>query len=123
MKKRWKKLATLELPEAYPSANVYMRWHWAAQKKAITKWRWLIWYASQMANRKFPIQAKKRRKVRITRYSQRSIDHANCYLCGDKLILDNLTAMGWLVDDNLEFLELDIRPEKGKPKTVVEIYE
>lgn len=118
-KPRKAKTWTLSIPEAFPSANVYLRLHWSKRRKLADAWSWLLLAAGVAA---IP-RASKRRRVVVTRIAPRKIDPANLYLSADKLALDNLVKAGVLVNDSERWLELKVRQRVGKASTTIEISE
>lgn len=102
----------LIIPEPTPSLNEWQRMHWAARKKLQKRWgrmlhaKWLASGGMQMLDR-----AKGRRRVTIERYGMRVLDPDNL-AAGCKPVLDELRALGLLLDDTPAMLELVCRNEK-----------
>lgn len=109
-----------EIDDCPPSANVYQRLHWSDRHPMIARW-YLEIYVAFKGN--WPTRATGKRRVRIVIRSKRERDHANLWLGADKLILDNLVKLGWLVDDKPSFLDATVRGEVGQPRTVIFISE
>lgn len=110
-----------EIPMAYPSANVYMRSHWAKQKKIKEEWRRIL----SLVFAHVP-HAAQRRRVHIIRYGSRELDYGNLWLGADKIIFDSLVSLEILVDDSPTWIDPSIEQIKCKRKeerTVVQIYE
>ena len=114
-----------------PTANVFMRLHWADRKRMQSMWKVLL---LEHGVRDIPKAIDKKRSVLVYRYSKGTIDYANCFLGIDKLILDNLVHEGVLVDDSEKWLHLIVVPRRAKtrargmkaklrPATVIEIME
>lgn len=109
------------VPMAYPSANVYMRSHWAKQKKTKEQWKQLL----SLLFAHTP-HAAKRRRVNIIRYGSRQLDYGNLWLGADKIIFDSLVSLELLVDDSPTWIDPTIEQQKCKRKderTVIQIYE
>lgn len=109
-----------EVPQAPPSANVFQRMHWIDRRKLIADWYILLCAAFF---RETPTQATGRRRVRVVVRSKQERDYANLWLAVDKLVFDNLTKRGWLVDDDRAHLEPEVLGEEGTPRTLIEISE
>jgi len=106
------------IPVVYPSANVLLRQHWAKRRSQIGKWAMVL--QALMAH--VPPASGRRRFVRITRYGKRELDPANAWTGADKLIVDNLVRLGYLVDDSRRWLTLSVLSRKGQPeRTEIEI--
>jgi hypothetical protein len=101
------------IPEVTPTANVFMRLHWADRKRMQTMWRNLL---ISYGVRDIPKAIDRKRTVLVYRYSKGSIDYANCFLGIDKLILDNLVHEGVLVDDSDKWLNLIVVPRRAKTR-------
>lgn len=108
------------VPFAPPAANAFMRMHWAKRRAMKKEWRIAIIAAFGTAR---PTQAKDKRLVTITIRTPRARDHANLWLAADKLILDNLTVLGWIVDDSTTWLDVEVRSEKGPAEVTIDIEE
>lgn len=108
------------VPFCPPSANIYLRSHWTEQSRLKKVWYLEIYAAFKEG---FPTKAKGKRKVRVEVTSTRTRDHSNLWTPVDKLILDNLTKIGWIVDDCPEYIEIEVLGKKGVPETVIEIWE
>lgn len=108
------------IPECPPSANVLIRTHFRERKKDKEKFYALLYGAFFHEN---VSKAKGKRKVKLWLRSKRSRDYANLFLGADKYILDNLKRLGWIIDDNPKWLDLEVVGEVGEPQTVIEISE
>ena len=109
------------IPMAFPSANVYMRMHWAQQKKVKAQWKQILGLMFAAV----PHAAKKRR-VNIIRMGSRLLDYGNLWLGADKIIFDSLVDLELLVDDNTTWIDPSIEQIKVKrreERTVIQIYE
>lgn len=95
-----------------------MRSHWAVRKRLAGVWYLLILEAF---GRAAPPQAVDKRRVRIIVVSRKERDHSNLWLACDKLILDNLTRLGWIVDDSPRWVEISIEGRTGKPSCEIEV--
>lgn len=102
-----------------PSANEYIRTHWAVNRRQKGIWYIEIYAAFRDA---MPTLATGKRKVRIEVTSTRQRDHANLWTPVDKLIVDNLVKLRWLVDDKPAYLDLCVSGKAGTPETVIEIW-
>jgi len=102
-----------------PSANVFIRQHWAKRRKQKSDWGFLI----RRAFGRTRDEVKKKRKVIVTRVSNRLLDRANLWLSIDKLIIDNLVSQEWLVDDSEKWIDLHVKQKTGEKKMIIEILE
>jgi len=103
-----------------PSANQLLRTHYRDRKALAERW-YLELYAAFAHDR--PTKAIGKRRVAVTVTSTRERDHANLWLGVDKLIFDNLTRLGWLVDDNPTYLDAEVKGETGDRSTSITIEE
>ena len=103
-----------------PSANVYLRSHWS-ERMRLQKIFYLELYAAFKDD--VPTKATGKRKVKVLVVSTRERDWANLVTPVDKLLLDQMVKLGWLVDDKPAFLDLEVAGRAGTPETVVEISE
>jgi len=110
---------TMEIPMATPSANVMLRSHWAKTKKLKELWRLHLQVAGALG---IP-EAEDKRRVKVTRFSPGKPDYANLWTGIDKLIFDNLTRLGVLVDDSPIWLEPIVESKRGPARTIIEISE
>lgn len=108
------------IPECPPSANTFLRTHWADRKKQKEKFYALL-YAAFFHEE--VTKATGRRKVKLWLRSKKPRDYPNLFLAADKLILDNMVRLGWLIDDNQKWLALEVTGEVGEPQTIIEISE
>lgn len=108
-----------EVKDCPPSANVFERLHWAERSRLIKAWNLHVYTAFFHDT---PTQAVGRRKVRVVVTSPRERDHANLWLGVDKLVHDNLTKMGFIVDDSQKFLTPIVEGQVGTPHTLIEIW-
>lgn len=102
-----------------PSANVFMRQHWAVRKRQKDSY-YLELYAAFKDN--LPTKATGKRDVKIEITSSRLRDHANLWLAADKLILDNLVKLGWLVDDSPDYVDAFVTGKTGVSQVVIDIW-
>lgn len=114
--KSWKGV----IPVTLPSANVYLRSHWA-ERLRLQRIFYLELYAAFKDH--MPTKATGKRKVKVLVVSTRERDYANLFTPVDKLLLDQMVKLGWLVDDKPAYLDLDVTGRAGTPETVVEISE
>lgn len=106
-----------EIPRVPPSANVFMRMNrWKDQGKLKGEW-YLEVYAAFAPNT--PEKAEGKRRVTVIVRSKNLRDDANQYLAVDKLILDNLRTLGWIVDDSPKWIDLKVTGEVGQPRTFI----
>lgn len=76
-----------------------------------------------------PTRATGKRSVRIHLFYRNRRDYPNLWLAADKLILDNLVKLGWLVNDDAKHLDItlvgdtlrDVKPIVPKPMAQIEI--
>lgn len=108
------------IPFCPPSANVFLRSHWAERKRLAKLWYLEVYAAFKDS---FPTKATTKRTVRIEVTSTRTRDHANLWTPVDKLIVDNMVKIGWLIDDDPTYLDLGVTGKSGEPQTVIEIWE
>lgn len=107
-----------------PSANPLMRMHWAKRKRLISDWSVMIVSAACTSGADTLATMRniaKKKRVTMYRGSPRLIDRANCWLGFDKLILDNLTKQGLIVDDSEKWCEPVVEQVKGDTRTVIVI--
>lgn len=102
-----------------PSANVFLRTHWAERKKQKEVWYLHVYTAFFYEG---VTRASGKRKVKLTIFSKKERDQTNQYLAADKLILDNLKRLGWIVDDSPKWMDLELIGCVGEPQTIVEIH-
>lgn len=110
-----------EIAEVPPSANDFMRTHFRKRMEKKSVWYALLYGA--FFHEEITKAKGVKRSVTITIRSRNLRDDANQYLAADKLILDNLKALGWIVDDSPKWIDLKIVPEVGEPRTIVEVSE
>lgn len=109
------------LPECPPSANVFLRTHFRERKQQKEKFYALLYGAFFHEN---VTKAKGKRKVKLWLRSKKPRDYPNLFLAADKLILDNMVRLGWLLDDSQKWLSLEVVGEVGdEPQTIIEISE
>ena len=97
-----------------------MRTHFRARKVLKDRF-YLELYAAFALD--MPTKAVGRRHVRVVVTSLRERDHANLWLGVDKLIHDNLTKLGWLVDDSPKWMTPTVEGKVGAKHTLIEISE
>lgn len=107
-----------EIPDCPPSANEFERLHWRARSRLIKAWYTEVYAAFRFG---FPSKATKKRRVHVIVRSLRERDFSNQWLGVDKLIHDNLTKLGWIVDDSPKWIEPSITGEVGPRHTIIEI--
>jgi len=109
----------LEIPEATPSLNTMLRRHWSVDRRLKKHWHKLVWVA--LFERPHGPRARfSKAKITITRSSPRMLDPDNA--AGSvKHVVDALRACDVIADDTPEHIELIVRQEKGKAKTVIEL--
>jgi len=107
----------LSIPSVPPSANPFMRLHWAARHKLSIYWAYLLLEAGLSLVPK----AVRKRRLEITLYTSKERDYPNLFLATDKLILDNLVKYQVLIDDSPKYLDLELSSKRGKPRTEVRI--
>jgi len=129
----WKEVVKIELSEPTPSLNTTQKWHWgkrARYRKGLSHLvqRLVIEQWDARANREASTMSVRRRVV-ITRRSSGTLDHDN-HVGGCKPLLDALVAVGLLVDDSPEWVEVEYRQARWKAVdrgdragTVVQVYE
>lgn len=109
----------IEIPEATPSLNKMLRRHWSVDRKLKKHWHKLVWLAlfeqSERITRPFP-----RAKITITRHSSRMLDPDNA-TGSVKHVVDALRACNVITDDTPEHIELVVKQQKGKARTVIEL--
>ena len=94
----WEK-AIMEFPLALPSANRFMRLHWAARKKAIDESGLVVRATAKYHN--YPAWDRVRHIEAVVRCkTRRRRDPMNYITPLDKLIVDPLVAMGIFPDDS-----------------------
>lgn len=88
-----------------PSNNEFIRTHWA-ERKRVKDIFYLELYAAFAHD--MPTKATAKRKVRIHVFSKRVRDELNLAGPIDKFLVDNIVKLGWLVDDNREYMEIEL---------------
>ncbi len=112
-----------EIPLCPPSANVYIRLNIHERKVAKGLWYIDIYAAFARGDAyAVPTKATGRRRVRVTVRSKNMRDYANLWLGVDKLIFDNLTKLGWIVDDSPKWMTPEVVGEVGEPHTTIEVF-
>ena len=107
------------LPNSALSPNA--RVHWRVKAKAAAEARSTVWGAVMHAGwPRTPALTKKR--LVVTLVKRRLLDGDNATsLC--KSICDGVVDTGVVVDDSLQYLEVVVKQEKGKPCTRIELLE
>lgn len=119
----------LEIPEATPLANEFIRTRWGGGKNKAglsrrqlkEKWSWLLVEAGAQH-----VPAQKKRRIVIVKRSCRGLepDYSNLWLPIDKLIIDNLVSMGILIDDSRKYVNWwPVAVKAPNRKTVIDIRE
>jgi hypothetical protein len=109
----------IEIPEATPSLNKMLRRHWAVDRRLKKRWHKLVWVA--LFEQPYGARARfNKAKVTITRCSPRMLDADNA-VGSVKHVVDALRACNVIADDTPEHIELIVRQEKGKARTVIEL--
>ena len=96
-------MITFEIPVLTPMLNVYVRWHWAKQRKHTEELAWLVKAATMDCRPDKPI---KKCRIRIVRRSKgKRLHDWDGLLGGMKGLLDAMTAthkygVGLIEDDN-----------------------
>lgn len=107
---------TFDVPRETPSANNFAYCHWRVRHADKQLWSTLLLYAIGGSANYRNWQATGKRKLLVERFGKRKLDPDNL-IAGLKGIIDHLRALGLLVDDNDEYLELEARNCKRPPKT------
>jgi Holliday junction resolvase RusA-like endonuclease len=113
---------TIEIvvPEVAPSLNRLMRLHWAARRRLLKKWEWIMYVETYRVRGPTAVKFEGKLSVRITRRSRKTLDHDNLYGSA-KLILDAMTSVGLLLDDDPAHIELICEQERGTPQTTIKV--
>lgn len=123
--KKTNKFVKLSIHGSLPSANTYLRMHWAKRRKMIESWGWAVKIALQKVKLNhigntsyFKVPMKITAKIFI-KDKRKLKDTGNLRTPIDKLIVDNLVAQRILVDDSAEYLKWG-EPEQrvGLPERV-----
>ena len=110
----------LFVSELLPSANAFLRLHWAARQRLSRDWYWLLIGAG--AGMVSSVRGK--RSVRMTRCASRLMDQANLWTPSDKCVLDNLVRMKLIKDDSPRWLDALLAQRVDKVMgTLIEIWE
>lgn len=108
-----------EIPFAPPSANVYQRLHWRQREKLHKVWYLEVYAAFGMNT---PTRATQKRYVKIMIRSKNQRDYSNQWLGADKLILDQMVKLGWLMNDDPKHVDVRLSADVGTPsRTFIEI--
>lgn len=108
---------TLDLPEAIPSGNSFVKKHWTVAHRIKTRWQWLI----RVAILEGRLTPHKSSKVTIERIGPRLLDYDNL-VTGAKYVVDSLVREGFFVDDSPAHMTRAYTQRVGKPyRTLVTI--
>ena len=113
---------TLIIPMTPPSANLYIRHHWATRAKLRDEWHLAVWALCNEA-RVTPLDIC---TINCTVYfkDQRRRDEPNFRLTLDKLVLDGLVRCGIIPDDDPSHVTsfvVTLDTDKGNPRTEISI--
>jgi hypothetical protein len=107
------------IPWVPPSNNEIQRMHWTDQRRLVqTSAAWILCAVPKPEVREF-----RRVRVRITMHRKRALDPDNAH-GAVKPLLDAMVRLGFLADDAVRWLELDVPPvviERGAPWTEIEM--
>jgi Holliday junction resolvase RusA-like endonuclease len=110
-----------EITTPIPTANVYLRMHWAKRRKLQHALDDDVWCArielGDRCNSDF-FGAKVKRSVTITMYRKRLQDVDNA-VTSCKALIDSLRRSGFIWDDAPQWLELKVQQVVDKGKTFV----
>ena len=110
----------IQVPEVAPSPNRLMRLHWAARRRLLKKWEWIVFAEVYRMGGPLAIKYHGKLAVRITRRSRNALDQDN--LVGSaKLVLDALKNAKIIEDDSPEHIELTCVQERGLPQTTIQV--
>lgn len=108
----------LVVHEPSPSLNDFMYSHWRKHQAAKKHWAWLLKRAAGSVE-----AATGKRRLTVERHGKRPLDQDNLVGGCKRVIVDNLRAMGLIVDDDDRHLELVCRnvqlPSGEQPYTVL----
>jgi len=90
--------------------NKFLRMHWAVKKKYNDNW-----FMRALATCGRPTFEPGKAEMVITMYRSRLQDKDNRY-GSVKSLVDTFTKLGWIKDDNTEYLALTVKEEKSKRK-------
>lgn len=110
----------IQVPEVVPSLNRLMRLHWAARRRLLKKWEWIVFAEVYRVGGPLAIKYEGRMRVRITRRSGKLLDQDN--LVGSaKIVLDALKNSRLIADDSPLHIELICDQETGRPMTKIQV--
>jgi len=110
---RWQ----FEVDFLIPSANELNIMHWATRYRMKEKLGWML-RSTLNGIPKIPVAMGKRR-LTLIRLGKRSLDKDNLY-AGAKMLVDCIKEMRLLVDDDPDWVDLQVEQEKcgrSKPRT------
>lgn len=104
-----------------PALNPNTHVHWRVKAKAAAEARRTVWGAVMHAGwPRTPALTKKRLVVTLVKRQLLDPDNAVA-VC--KSLIDGVVDTGVVVDDSLEYLEVVVNQERGKPCTRIELLE
>jgi len=98
--------------------NRYLRDHWAARKRDLESWKWHVLGAAGNRSR---LAKRTRVLLKITVYRARLQDPDNA-VGSVKPLVDALTRLGWMVDDSVEWLTLEVNERVDRKAQRTEVY-
>ena len=113
-------LIEIQVPEIVPSMNVLLRTHWAARRRMLKKWEWILYVEAYRLRGPTGFKFDGKVRVRIIRRAHRMLDTDN--LVGScKIILDAMKTVGLIPDDSPDHIALTCEQEAGKAQTTIQV--
>lgn len=100
----------IELDYLVPSGNSLLREHWANRQRRKITLQWLI-RKQMMDNRIVSVFKPTICKLQLIVFRKRLLDYDNL-VSGCKSLLDALVCEGFIVDDSMRYLDIEIIPRK-----------
>jgi hypothetical protein len=110
----------IQVPEVAPSLNHLIRLHWAARRRLLKKWEWIVFAEVYRIGGPAAISFQGKLRVRIVRRAHRQLDYDN--LVGScKIVLDALKAAKVIPDDSPDHIQLTCEQEAGRAQTTIQV--
>ncbi len=98
--------------------NQLLRDHWAKRGRDLESWKY---HVLSVAGKRHKLSKRSRVQLKITIYRARLQDPDNA-VGSVKPLVDALSRIGWLVDDTLEWLALDVEERIDTKEQRTEVY-
>lgn len=112
---------SFEIPRLTPTVNTWSRMHWSARHRVNGVWRLEVIAAlGRRTAGDWPAPPPRRVRLTVVRYSHQTVDRDNL-VGGVKPLVDALTFLSFIRDDNPQNVELVVESSKGKPRVTVQL--